>query len=77
MQIQPGQEVALIAIARLARRRQQFTSYDVLQDLEESDVKTHDLRAIGGCMQEARKLGLITSVGLVRRNDKHQHLMTG
>ena len=41
-------EMALIVIARLARRRRQFTSYDVLQDLEESDVKTHDLRAIGG-----------------------------
>ncbi len=65
-------EAALIATARLARQRDRFTSYDVLQELAKSpDVKTHDLRAIGGVMQEARQLGLITSVGLVRRNDKH------
>jgi hypothetical protein len=62
---------ALAATMRLARQRSQFTSYDVLQELATASVKTHDLRAIGGVMQEARDLGLIESTGLVRRNDKH------
>jgi hypothetical protein len=56
---------------RLARQRRQFTSYDVLQELANSNVKTHDLRAIGAVMQEARDLEIIESVGLVRRNDRH------
>jgi len=64
-------EAALIAAARLARQRERFTSCDVLEELAKPDVKTHDLRAIGGVMQEVRDLGLITSVGLIRRNDKH------
>ena len=62
---------ALAAAMRLAARQQTFTSFDVLQELEKSDVTTHDLRAIGGVMMEARDLGLITSAGLIRRNDKH------
>ena len=64
-------EAALAATMRLAGRRKQFTSHDVLQELANSNVKTHDLRAIGGVMQEARDLGIIASGGLVRRNDKH------
>ena len=64
-------EATLAAIMRLASRQQRFTSFDVLTEVEKSDVKTHDLRAVGGVMQEARDLGLIASVGLVRRNDKH------
>lgn len=66
-----GKTEALAATMRLAIRQQRFTSYDVLQELEKSDVTTHDLRCIGVIMQEAGKLGLITSVGLVRRNNKH------
>jgi hypothetical protein len=63
---------ALAAIMRLAARQQTFTSYDVLQELAKSpDVRTHDLRAVGGVLQEARDLGVIVSGGLVRRNDKH------
>lgn len=63
---------ALAAAMRLARQRRQFTSFDVLRELETSSgAKTHDLRAIGGVMQEARDLGIIESVGLVRRNDRH------
>jgi len=63
---------ALAATMRLAARQQTFTSYDVLQELAKSpDVQTHDLRAIGGVMQEARDLGVIVSGGLVRRNDRH------
>lgn len=63
---------ALAAAMRLARQRKQFTSFDVLRELEtSSEAKTHDLRAIGGVMQEARELGIIESVGLVRRNDRH------
>src|ERR1700730_6847116 len=64
-------EAALAATTRLARRCDRFTSYDVLRELEKSGAKTHDLRAIGGIMQEARNVGLISNVGLVRRNDKH------
>ena len=63
---------ALAATMRLASRQQTFTSYDVLEELAKSpDVKTHDLRAIGGVLQEARDLGVIVSGGLIRRNDKH------
>jgi hypothetical protein len=62
---------ALAATMRLARQRRQFTSFDVLEELKHSDVKTHDLRAIGGVMAEARDLGIIESKGLVRRNDRH------
>jgi len=63
---------ALAATMRLARQRRQFTSADVLRELEmSSDARTHDLRAIGGVLQEARNLGIIESVGLVRRNDRH------
>jgi hypothetical protein len=64
-------EAALAATMRLAARRERFTSHDVLQELANTNVKTHDLRAIGGVMQEARNLGLIASAGLVRRNDAH------
>jgi hypothetical protein len=53
-------EAALAATMRLASRQQRFTSFDVLQELAKSDVTTHDLRAIGGVMREARELGLIT-----------------
>ena len=62
---------ALAATMRLAGRQQTFTSFDVLQELEQSNVSTHDLRAIGGVMQEARDLGVIEGISLVRRNDKH------
>lgn len=62
---------ALAATMRLARQRRQFTSHDVLQEIANSNVSTHDLRAIGGVMQQARDLGLIESAGLVRRNDRH------
>lgn len=62
---------ALAATMRLARQRRQFTSFDVLEELARSEVKTNDLRAIGGVMQEARDLGIIESIGLVRRNDRH------
>jgi hypothetical protein len=62
---------ALAAITRLASRCERLTSFDVLEEVEKSGAKTHDLRAVGGIMQEARDLGLIESIGLVRRNDKH------
>ena len=63
---------ALGATMRLARQRREFTSYDVLEELAvNSNVRTHDLRAIGAVMQQARDLGLIESAGLVRRNNKH------
>jgi hypothetical protein len=64
-------EAALAATTRLAGRQARFTSYDVLQELAKTDITTHDLRSIGGVMQEARDLGLITSMGLVRRNNKN------
>jgi hypothetical protein len=64
-------QAALTAIVRLASRRERFTSYDVVQELAKSNVTTHDLRAMGGVMLEAKELGLITSSGLVRRNDVH------
>jgi hypothetical protein len=68
---QTWKEAALAATMRLASRQQRFTSNDVLTELAKSNVTTHDLRAIGGVMREAKDLGLITSAGLVRRNDTH------
>jgi hypothetical protein len=62
---------ALAATMRVANRQKQFTSNDVLMELAKSNVTTHDLRAVGGVMQEARDLGVIASCGLIRRNDKH------
>lgn len=71
VQVNPAwKAAALIVTARLASRQQRFTSYDVLEELAKSDVKTHDLRAIGTVMLEAKNLGLITSVGLVRGSNK-------
>ena len=61
--------LALATIKRMARQKEVFTSYDVVQKLNESDIKTHDLRAIGGVFVKARNQGLIESVGMVRRND--------
>jgi len=62
---------ALGATMRLARQRREFTSYDVLEELANSNIRTHDLRAVGAVMQQARDLGLIESAGLVRRNNKY------
>jgi hypothetical protein len=68
---------ALAAIMRVASRLEQFTSHDVLEELaSSSNVKTHDLRAIGAVMQQARNLRLISSIGLVRRNDRHSRNAT-
>jgi hypothetical protein len=62
---------ALAAVKRLARKRETLTSADVFTALAKSDVCTHDLRAIGGVMVQARDQGYIESGGLVRRSDKH------
>jgi hypothetical protein len=67
---------ALAATMRVASRLEQFTSHDVLEELKWSNVKTHDLRAIGAVMQQARDLRLISSIGLVRRNDRHSRNAT-
>lgn len=64
-------KAALVALKTLAEKRTTFISADVLAELASSDVKTHDLRAIGGVMIEGRDLGMIESSGLVRRADKH------
>lgn len=67
---------ALAAIMRIAARQQTFTSFDVLQELDKSNVSTHDLRAMGAVMVEARNLGVIVGVGLIRRNDKYSRSAT-
>jgi hypothetical protein len=64
-------KAALSAIRRVARKREKFTSADVLEALERSKSQTHDLRALGGVLTKARNLGLIENAGLVRRRDKH------
>lgn len=69
-------EAVLAATVRLAARQESFTSGDVLLELEKSDITTHDLRAMGGVLQEARDLGLITAVGFVRRNDRYTRAVT-
>ena len=69
-------KAALAVVKRLARKQETLTTADVLQELEKSEVKTHDLRAIGGVMMECKKTGLIESAGLVRRNDKHTRAAT-
>jgi len=64
-------KAALLAVKKLAKRRETFTTADVLAELKKTDVKTHDLRAIGPVMVDAKKSGWIESDGLVRRNDSH------
>jgi hypothetical protein len=64
-------KAALAVVKHLAKKNFNFTSADVLAALAKADVRTHDLRAIGGVMVEARDCGFIESTGLVRRNDKH------
>ncbi len=68
---QQWRRAALAAVKRLARRQNTFTTADVLHELDRSTSKTHDLRAIGSVMIDARDQNLIESAGLVRRNDKH------
>ncbi len=65
------QRAALAAVKRLARKRRTFTTADVLAELQKSQQKTHDLRAIGPVMVDARVAGIVVSNGLVRRNDCH------
>jgi hypothetical protein len=64
-------KAALAAVKTVAEKQETLISADVLTEIADSDVKTHDLRALGGIMIEARDLGLIESSGLVRRSDKH------
>ena len=65
-------KLALAVVKRLARHQKHFTTGTVLQKLARYPrTKTHDLRAIGPIMVEARDLGIIKSCGLVRRNDSH------
>jgi hypothetical protein len=64
-------KAALAIVKRLARKRETFTSADVLERLDNSEVKTRDLRAVGCVMVQARNLGIISNAGLVRRSNKH------
>jgi hypothetical protein len=70
------QRVALAVVRHLARKGREFTTNDVLISLEKRQVQTHDLRAIGAVMVEAKKRGWIESAGLVRRADKHTRGVT-
>jgi hypothetical protein len=67
---------ALAAVKRLAQKREHLTSADVLDALQRSGARTHDLRAIGGIMTEARDRGLIEHGGFVRRRDAHKRSIT-
>jgi len=67
---------ALSAVRRLARKRERFTSADVLIELQNSKSSTHDLRALGGVMSAARDEGVIENVGLVRRSDRYSRSAT-
>lgn len=64
------QKAALAVVRKLAKKRAQLTSYDVLVELEKWQVKTRDLRAVGGVMIDARDQGYIQAAGLVRCNDR-------
>lgn len=64
-------DAAVEAVRSLAAERQSLTSADVLNELSKLNVETHDLRAMGAVMTEARKLGYIENAGFVRRNDSH------
>src|SRR4051794_13397242 len=50
------EKAALGAVRRLAQKREEFTSADVLSELDDSDTRTHDLRAVGAIMLKARDL---------------------
>jgi hypothetical protein len=69
-------KAALAIVKRLARKRETLTSADVLERLDNSEVKTRDLRAVGCVMVEARNLGIISNAGLVRRSNKHSRGVT-
>lgn len=69
-------KAAMTIIKRLASRKRNFISRDVLERLERLHFKTPDLRAIGGVLMEAKKLGIIESDGYVRRNDRYTRACT-
>ena len=64
-------KAALATVKRLARKRETFTSFDVLERLDKSEAKTSDLRAVGSVMIQARNLGIIANAGLIRRSNRH------
>lgn len=68
--------LALLTVRRVALKHETFTAADVEERLCTYKLKTHDLRAMGGVMIEARKAGIVESAGLTRRNDRHTRAAT-
>src|SRR4051812_7753714 len=62
---------ALAAVKKVAKKNETFTARDVLILAEDFEIQTHDKRAMGGVMREARDLGYIKSDGFVRRCDRY------
>lgn len=55
--------MALEQVYRVALRKEEFTANDVRDLVENSPLKTHDKRAMGGVMKTAQKMGWIHPSG--------------
>lgn len=56
-------EEAYATVQILARKKQPFTTDDVLRILEQRDITTRENRALGGIMLKANKDEVIRSIG--------------
>lgn len=62
---------AAYVVARFADDGRQFTTDDVMLELEQTSVRTHDARALGPVMQRAIRSGLIAEVGMTKSRRRH------
>lgn len=61
---------ALAIVRNLARRVPQFTSDSVWHELDKSDIKTHENRALGAVIIKAIKLGYIEPTGAYQKSTR-------
>jgi len=59
---------AEVAVRLVARRGRPFTTDEVVELLTQSNVTTHDLRALGPIMRNALREGLVEESGLWRKS---------
>jgi hypothetical protein len=68
--------LAYIAVESVARKKQRFTSDDVVKILEElekmNEVYTHEKRALGGVMAKARKDKIMKPTDEFRASERKQ-----
>jgi hypothetical protein len=56
-------EMALGCVLEIAKQRKEFTMNAVRHLVDQSPIKTHDKRAMGGVIKKARSLGWVKSTG--------------